>query len=342
MPLTRLLTSASNKVAAAGILALGTLFGSAHAVTNCSASMTNVSFGSSDPFTGWSDVTATISYSCQTTGLSLLSSAAVRLCFSIFDGDSGTGSFFPRRMVSGGGDSLFFNLYRDASYSQIWGTFASGQHVERVLQYSVPLLGGSGGGFLTVYGRIPSNQNTAIPGSYLNYFSSDAIVLFQANEVLLGSASVPNSCLSGGVSSGLVPFPFFATAVVDAACNPTFAVQDMDFGTQGLLDTPVDVTATISPQCTNTTVYQIGLDDGLHASGGQRRMRNPLTGRHVAYDLYQDVGRSLRWGNTVGVDTVATTGTGNAQPRAIYGRVDAQATPPSGSYSDTITVTITY
>ena len=55
----------------------------AQASTSCTASMTNVSFGASDPFTGWGGVTATLNYQCNTGGLALLATARVRLCFSI-------------------------------------------------------------------------------------------------------------------------------------------------------------------------------------------------------------------------------------------------------------------
>jgi len=48
------------------------------------------------------------------------------------------------------------------------------------------------------------------------------------------------------------------------------------------------------------------------------------------------------WGNTVGTNTVAGTGTGNSQSLTVYGNVPAQATPPAATYNDTITVTVTY
>ncbi|EEF26199.1 conserved hypothetical protein [Ricinus communis] len=40
--------------------------------------------------------------------------------------------------------------------------------------------------------------------------------------------------------------------------------------------------------------------------------------------------------------TVAGTGTGNAQLLTIYGRVPPQTTPSSGTYTDTVVVTLTY
>lgn len=313
---------------------------SAVAATTCTATMSDVTFAASDPFTGWTDVTATLNYNCNTFGLSLVAGAAVRLCLSIGSGSQGTGSISPRRMVSGGSE-LQFNLYKDAARTQVWGPFPS-DHVEVTLSYSVPLLGGSGSGSRIVYARVLANQLAAVPGSYSNAFSgSDAQMTYRYAEQLLGSPSPPASCTAGGTGGGSATFPFNATATVNSACNPSFTVQNIDFGTHGLLTASIDTSATVAPQCTNTTPYQIGLDNGLHAVGNTRRMRS-AGGRHVTYELYRDAARSQRWGNTVNTDTVSATGDGTAQSRAIYGRVAPQTTPPEGAYSDTVTVTIYY
>lgn len=315
----------------------------AQAVTTCSASMTDVSFGASDPFTGWSDVSATLSYDCTTVGLSLLATARVRLCFSIGSGNEGVGTILPRRMTSGGSE-LQFNLYRDAAHAQVWpDTLQGDARVEVDLEYAVPLLGGSGKGSLPVYGRLAPSQHTAIPGSYSNVFSGiDVQMQFEANQALiLNPLTWPNSCTDGGLYGGTGNFPFTATATVEAACNPSFAVEDLDFGTQGLLNAAIDTTAIVAPQCTNTTPYQIGLDNGQHAVGSTRRMHNGA-GQYVEYELYRDAARSQRWGDTLNTDTLADTGTGSAQAQPIYGRVAPQITPPQGTYSDTVTVTIYY
>ncbi|WP_026340659.1 spore coat protein U domain-containing protein [Thioalkalivibrio sp. ALJT] len=331
------------RVLAAGVLgavALAAL--PVQAATTCSASMTDVSFGASDPFTGWSDVTATISYECSTSGLSVLGNTRARLCFSIGSGSQGSGSIQPRRMTSDGNE-VQFNLFRDAAHSQVWPDSLQ-QDTQVDLQYSLSLLGGgSGSGSVTVYGRIGPDQTAVIPGSYDNSFSGpDARMEFRANEpTLLGTPPWPDSCTSGGGQGGTDSFPFTTSATVAAACNPSFSLEDLDFGTQGLLNTAVDTTAIIAPQCTNTTPYQMGLDNGLHADGTTRRMHNGA-GDYVIYELYRDAARSLRWGDTLNVDTLADTGTGSAQAQPIYGRVDPQITPPQGLYSDTVTVTIYY
>ncbi|MBW2940813.1 Csu type fimbrial protein [Zhongshania aquimaris] len=316
----------------------------AHASTSCTASMTNVSFGASDPFTGWGGVAATLNYQCNTGGLALLATARVRLCFSIGVGAQGSGvTIVPRRMTSGGNE-LQFNLYRDSARSVVWPIAISGVNRYEVdLQYSVPVLGGSGSGSVTVYGDIISPQNTAVPGSYSNNFSNfiDALMSFRANEALLGTPSWPTSCTSGGTFSGTGSFPFVASATVEASCNPVFSVQNISFGTQGVLSANIDTTAIVAPQCTNTTPYQIGLDNGQNASGSTRRMHNGA-GKYVSYELYRDVARSQRWGDTLNSDTLADTGTGSAQAQSIYARTAPQITPSQGSYSDTVTVTIYY
>src|SRR5690606_643724 len=95
----------------------------------------------------------------------------------------------------------------------------------------------------------------------------------------------------------------------------------------------IDTTALVSPQCTNTTPYQLGLDNGLYAVGNLRRMRSS-GGRHVSYELYRDAARSQRWGDTPNSDTVSGTGSGSPQGVPIYARVAPQPPPPEGAYGD--------
>lgn len=306
------------------LFALVTMLGipfSASAATTCSASMSGVNFGASDPFTGWTDVTATISYECSTFGLSVGASVRARLCFSIGAG---------RQMVNGA-STLQFQLYQDAARTLPWPQSATdGSRYEVNLQYPILLLANSGSGSVTVYGRIPSGQAGLIPGTYSKTLSgADATLSYQANEVLIANPAWPASCASGGSFGGTASFSIAVTAVARDACNPSFSVSNLNFGIQGLLKGNIDGTTVVSPHCTSTTPYQIGLDNGLHASGNTRRMSDGK-GNYVTYELYRNSARTQRWGNTVNADTVATTGNGSPQPQTIYGRVPPQTTPPEG------------
>ncbi|WP_425048534.1 Csu type fimbrial protein [Pseudomonas sediminis] len=94
-------------------------------------------------------------------------------------------------------------------------------------------------------------------------------------------------------------------------------------------------------QCSLGTAYSIALNSGQNATGGQRRMIN--SGAYVAYNLYQDSGRSQAWGDGGATGTVLSgTGTGNNEEVIVYGRVPAQTTPSPGTYTDTVQVTIAW
>jgi spore coat protein U-like protein len=99
-------------------------------------------------------------------------------------------------------------------------------------------------------------------------------------------------------------------------------------------------------QCTNGTDYQIGLGFSANANSTQRRMKHGTNAEYVNYDLFTDAGFTTAWGDTVDVDTngysTRKTGDGAAQTYTVYGRVPVQTVPTPGSYSDTVTVTVTY
>ena len=117
----------------------------------------------------------------------------------------------------------------------------------------------------------------------------------------------------------------------------------LDFGSQNVLTANVDQDTQLSVQCTASTPYDIGLNAGTGAGATEavRKMTGPGAAT-VSYSLYQDAGRSVLWGNTVGTNTISGTGTGAAQPYTVHGRVPPQTTPGAGTYIDTITVTVTF
>lgn len=134
---------------------------------------------------------------------------------------------------------------------------------------------------------------------------------------------------------------FTVQITIANACDvTTTAPTTLDFGTQGVLAANVDQTSTVTVTCTSGHAYNIGLDGGGAANINARVMTN--AGNNVGYQLYSNSGRTTVWGNTVGTDTVASTGTGTAQAFTVYGRVPPQTTPPAATYTDTITVTVTY
>ncbi|MDB5658751.1 MAG: spore coat protein [Cypionkella sp.] len=135
---------------------------------------------------------------------------------------------------------------------------------------------------------------------------------------------------------------FDVTITIADDCEIT-STETLDFGTSGVLTAAVDQTATLEVTCTTGTPYDIGFDAGaaVGASTALRGMTSPATDI-ITYQLFQNAGRTVNWGNTVPTDTVASIGTGSAQALTIYGRVPAQSTPATGVYTDTVTATVTF
>jgi spore coat protein U-like protein len=129
------------------------------------------------------------------------------------------------------------------------------------------------------------------------------------------------------------------TATLQATC--LVSVSALTFGNySGVV---ANATATLSVTCTNTTTYNIGLNIGTGAGAtiAQRMMTGPSSGV-LGYTMSKDVGHTVNWGQTVGTDTTAGTGTGLAQPLTIYGQIPAGQYSAPGSYTDTVTATVTY
>ena len=130
------------------------------------------------------------------------------------------------------------------------------------------------------------------------------------------------------------------TITIQNACEITLAPTTLDFGTHGVLSANIDSSSVLTVTCTTGADYDIGLNGGASGNINARTMTNGTD--FVGYQLYTEAGRTNVWGNTVGTDTLAAVGTGTVQQFAVYGRVPPQTTPPAGTYTDTVAVTVTY
>lgn len=161
------------------------------------------------------------------------------------------------------------------------------------------------------------------------------------NLSVLATASAVAAMSVVAVDAATTTDTFTAQIIIQDDCD-IVSVANLDFGTQGVLAANVDATAALSVQCTNGTTYDIGLDNGTTAGGtiATRLMTDGVN--TVSYQMFSDAGRTTNWGETIGADTIASTGTGAAQAFTIYGRVPIQTTPAAATYTDTVTVTVTF
>jgi spore coat protein U-like protein len=128
-----------------------------------------------------------------------------------------------------------------------------------------------------------------------------------------------------------------------AACRVSAA--DLNFGAYASNQTgPVQGQTAIELLCGAGSTAEVSLDDGLRpgSNTSRRRMGQDSGTDRLEYDLFQDAGRTIHWGSRSGRDTLEVETTGGQQTLPVYGQVPGGQRVRDGSYSDTITVVVTY
>ncbi len=130
---------------------------------------------------------------------------------------------------------------------------------------------------------------------------------------------------------------FQVSTSVPGTCTVT--AVELDFGAYH--GSQSDQVSSITVACLKGTPYQIGLDNGIHYRPPNRRLKHRTRANYLIYELYRDAARTERWGND-DASSVQMISDGTAQLANVYGRVPAGQTGPTGSYSNTTTVTVNF
>ena len=130
------------------------------------------------------------------------------------------------------------------------------------------------------------------------------------------------------------------TANYLASC--TIAANPLAFGSLTSTTAAVGQSTTIQTQCSGNTPFTLSLNGGLIGATDPAAREMQHGADRLRYGLYRDSGYSQPWGSTIGSNVFTSTGSGASQAIQVYGRVQAQTTPPSGNYTDTVIVTIDY
>ena len=132
---------------------------SAMALTSCSVSSTALAFGIYNPLSASANTsTATVTVNCTVT-LGLLANWTV----SLSAGASGTA--LARTLISGG-STLPYQVYTDATHTQIWGDGLQGTGVNSGSFFA--LLFGATTATYTLYGSMPARQMSVSSGTYVD------------------------------------------------------------------------------------------------------------------------------------------------------------------------------
>ena len=307
------------------ICALSGLFSANAYADSCSVSMTPINFGSYSPIRGTSAqasgiATITCTWSATT------STPYVQVCPFLVDSGS--------RALANGANQLTYDLYWDASHSVRYDPY----RLYTVQSTRKPSGGMSASLTETIYGQIPGNQVT-VPtvGNSSTQYSQSVPAQFQYQ--FLASPPDDTHCADGPSVAAYPSVTVTATVVNDCLISTT----NISFEDTGTLSVALAATGAILAQCTNGDAYRIDLSAGSSGNVAARQMQRAGGGGAIAYQLYTDAGHTSAWGDgTGGTVRTTATGSGSQQMFIVYGVVPAQASPVPGSYSDTITATISF
>lgn len=241
------------------------------------------------------------------------------------------------RLTNAAGDAIPYQIFADQTYTY---PITPGTAMNYYNATLLNLLGltGSNNAPLPMYFRTVTGALNLSSGTYTDTvtvnWSWSICTLISAGNLCIGPVNT-------GTTSSIVNISLQITN--DCIIN----APDIRFGTAPLISAFSPVTQTISVQCTKGTSYTVGLSDGSNASGGQRRMANG--GHYIHYEIYQGTGGTTRWGSSAGqtrasgsADVNPGAGTGNTTQGFVYHSqiLSGQATPPAGTYTDTVVISV--
>ena len=138
----------------------------------------------------------------------------------------------------------------------------------------------------------------------------------------------------------------FLAGEAGAAC--TVSATGVNFGAYDVfVANPLDSTGTVTVTCDQAPPPDVVISIGPSGTSGAfipRQMRSASTPDRLNYNLFTNAGRSSVWGDGApGTSTVFLKNVKKNRPAVttIYGRIPAGQNVSVGTYSDSLTVTIT-
>lgn len=163
---------------------------------------------------------------------------------------------------------------------------------------------------------------------------------------------------TGGVSADTVSQAFTVNASIIKGCILGSGVTDvttfgtLSFGQVSSLSSNISIVSSAGAgsvliRCNPNVSVTLALNVGSNVTGSisaGRKLQNATTLETLVYQLYQDSNYSTIWGDGTNGGTVHTvSSTGSTQEIKMYARLmSTSILPTSGTYSDTVLLTVTY
>lgn len=144
--------------------------------------------------------------------------------------------------------------------------------------------------------------------------------------------------------------PAVLTLKLEITKDCEIAAPNLFFGNAPLVSAFNPASQTITIRCSAGEGYSVGLSDGNNPDGTTRRMRSSAN-NYLRYEIFKGVSGNDRWGHvgserreSSSADTNPSTYDGTTPQSFVYrGVIDPnQATPPAGTYTDSIVVDVDF
>jgi spore coat protein U-like protein len=236
------------------------------------------------------------------------------------------------------GDVIGYTIYANNSTSYPLTRGTAFDFARNGIIDALGLLGG------TVPKTVPLYLGTTIGSNVAAGVYTETLSIFW-NWNYCSGIGVGSVCLGRDISSGTTTLTVNLTVANDC----TITAPNIAFGSAPVVSAFTAVTGqTINLACTKGSAYTVGLSDGQNAVsvGGRRRMIS--SGNYLAYDIFKSAG-TTRWGSVgsarrASSDAEVNPGNGLGTGSQIFNYnakiYTDQATPPAGTYLDSVVLDV--
>lgn len=123
----------------------------------------------------------------------------------------------------------------------------------------------------------------------------------------------------------------------------TVTATNINFGNYDVTSTNnTTSTGTITVSCSNDTNVVISIGQSLYGGINPRRMKHTIHNDFLNYNIYQNAGLTTIWGDgTNGTSPLIVNRIGRNKTYTYYGTLFAGQDVSAGTYTDSLTVTVT-
>ena len=130
------------------------------------------------------------------------------------------------------------------------------------------------------------------------------------------------------------------TAAIGTSC--TVSNVGINFGTVSTA-AAVTTSGNLNVNCSNGLAYSLDLDPGANPAAANANRQMASGANRLGYNIYTSNTFITVWGSAMaGGTSQAFTGTGANQSITVFLRIPVQAAPPTGIYTDTVTITAVF